>query len=165
MLTMQVPKVVLARSAEILSLLMLSVFGIYLTFFFTALMVEVEEPHYPPPPFNLSLYNGIKSYRLPRWFVSFLLTHPVARDFLDWAMFTAHAEEHAVPTLARISRTHLLNNGTWQVTQNREVQVIIDMTWSQHKDQSTDHPTTIGLDPRSRSNSMLGRKIQPAGIS
>ena len=81
------------------------------------------------------------------------------------AMFTAHAEEHAVPTLATISRTHLLDNGTWQVTQNREVQVIIDMTWSQHKDQSTDHPTTIGLDPRSRSNSMLGRKIQPAGIS
>ena len=83
MLTMQVPKVVLARSAEILSLLMLSVFGICLTFFFTALMVEVEEPHYPPPPFNLSLYKGISSYRLPRWFVSFLLTHPVARDFLD----------------------------------------------------------------------------------
>ena len=133
MLTMQVPKVVLARSAEILSLLMLSVFGTYLTFFFTALMVEVEKSDYPPPPFNLSLYKGISSYRLPRWFVSFLLTHPVARDFLDWVMFTAHAEEHAVPTLARISRSHLLDNGTWQVTQNREVQVIIDMTWSQHK--------------------------------
>ena len=43
------------------------------------------------------------------------------------AMFTAHAEEHAVPTLATISRTHLLDNGTWQVTQNREVQVIIDI--------------------------------------
>ena len=125
MLTMQVPKVVLARSAEILSLLMLSVFGTYLTFFFTAPMVEVEKSDYPPPPFNLSLYKGIKSYRLPRWFVSFLLTHPVARDFLDWAMFTAHAEEHAVPTLARISRTTLLDNGTWQVTQNREVQVMI----------------------------------------
>ena len=92
MLTMQVPKVVLARSAEILSLLMLSVFVICLTFFFTALMVEVEESDYPPPPFNLSLYKGISSYRLPRWFVSFLLTHPVARDFLDWVMFTAHAE-------------------------------------------------------------------------
>ena len=126
MLTMQVPKVVLARSAEILSLLMLSVFGTYLTFFFTALMVEVEESHYPPPPFNLSLYKGISSYRLPRWFVSFLLTHPVAKDFLDWAMFTAHAEEHTVPTLARISRSHLLDNGTWQVTQNREVQVMIE---------------------------------------
>ena len=103
--------------------LMLSVFGAYLTFFFTAPMVEVEKSDYPPPPFNLSLYKGIKSYRLPRWFVSFLLTHPVARDFLDWVMFTAHAEEHAVPTLARISRTHLLDNGTWQVTQNREVEV------------------------------------------
>ena len=88
-----------------------------------ALMVEVEESDYPPPPFNLSLYKGISSYRLPRWFVSFLLTHPVARDFLDWVMFTAHAEEHTVPTLARISRTHLLDNGTWQVTQSREVEV------------------------------------------
>ena len=102
---------------------MLSVFGIYLTFFFTVRMVEVEESHYPPPPFNLSLYKGIKSFRLPRSFVSFLLTHPVARDFLDWVMFTAHAEEHAVPTLARISHTHLLDNGTWQATQNREVEV------------------------------------------
>ena len=52
-----------------------------------ALMVEREESHYPPPPFNLSLYKGIKSFRLPRSFVSFLLTHPVARDFLDWVMF------------------------------------------------------------------------------
>ena len=130
MLTMQVPKVVLARSAEILSLLMLSVFGTYLRFFFTALMVEVEESDYPPPPFNLSLYVAIKSYRLPRWFVSFLLTHPVARDFLDWAMFTVLPEETYVPTLARISHTHLLANGTWQVTQNREVEVMIDMTWN-----------------------------------
>ena len=57
-------------------------------------MAEVEDAQYPPPPYNLTLYKGIKSYRLPRQFVSFLLTHPVARDYLDWVMFTAHAEEH-----------------------------------------------------------------------
>ena len=35
-----------------------------------------------PVPFNLTLYKGAKSYYLPRWFVQFLLTHPVARTFL-----------------------------------------------------------------------------------
>ena len=70
-----------------------------------ALMVEREESHYPPPPFNLSLYKGIKSFRLPRSFVSFLLTHPVARDFLQWTMKTLIAEEHTVQTLARLVNT------------------------------------------------------------
>ena len=108
-----------------------------------ALMVEREESHYPPPPFNLSLYKGIKSFRLPRSFVSFLLTHPVARDFLDWAMFTVLPEEHYVPTLARISHTHLLGNGTWQVTQNREVEVMIDTTLYISTNLSSKHCTVF----------------------
>ena len=87
------------------------------------MMVEVEEDQYPPPPYNLSLYKSIKSYRLPRQFVTFLLNHPVAKEYIDWVMFTANAEEHTVATLARISNITLNHNGAWQVTQNREPQV------------------------------------------
>ena len=86
-------------------------------------MVEVEEDQYPPPPYNLSLYKGIKSYRLPRQFVAFLLNHPVAKEYIDWVMFTAHAEEHTVATLARISNMTQNPNGDWQVSQNRQPQV------------------------------------------
>ena len=86
-------------------------------------MVEVEESPYSPAPYNLTLYKGIKSYRLPRQFVTFLLTHPVARDYIDWVMFTAHAEEHTVATLARISNISLSRNGAWEVSQNRQLQV------------------------------------------
>ena len=88
-------------------------------------MVEVEEDQYPPPPYNLILYKGIKSYRLPRQFVTFLLTHPVARDYIDWVMFTAIADEHTVSTLARISNITLSRHGVWEVTQNRQHQVEI----------------------------------------
>ena len=35
-----------------------------------------------PPPFNLTIYKGAKSWRLPRRFVHFLLNHPVAQTFL-----------------------------------------------------------------------------------
>ena len=64
-------------------------------------MVRVVDPVNDPPPFNLSLFKGIKSYRLPRWFVTFLLTHPVAKEFINWTMNTIHPEEHTVQTLAR----------------------------------------------------------------
>ena len=86
-------------------------------------MVEVEEDQYTPPPYNLSLYLGIKSYRLPRQFVTFLLNHPVAKEYIAWVKFTANAEEHTVATLARISNITQNHNGAWQVTQNRETQV------------------------------------------
>ena len=67
--------------------------------------------------------QGIKSYRLPRHFVVFLLNHPVARDYLDWVMFTKQAEEHTLQTLARISNITQNSNGDWQVTQNGQPQV------------------------------------------
>ena len=86
-------------------------------------MAEVEDAQYPPPPYNLTLYKGIKSYRLPRQFVSFLLKHPVARNYLDWVKFTAVNDEHTVQTLARISNITLSSIGDWQVTQNRQPQV------------------------------------------
>ena len=56
-----------------------------------------------PVPYNLKLYKGAKSYKLPRQFVEFLLTHPVARSFLDWSKSTAIPDEMVVPTLSRIS--------------------------------------------------------------
>ena len=34
-----------------------------------------------PPPFNLTIYKGAKSWRLTREFVTFLLNHPVAKTY------------------------------------------------------------------------------------
>lgn len=104
---------------------------IIIQFLFSSVnMLEIEEMDYAPAPHNLTLYKGIKSFRLPRWFVSFLLTHPVARDFIEWAMFTTNTEEHTVQTLARISQTELLDNGKWRVKQERTLQV---MSWKEIK--------------------------------
>ena len=70
-----------------------------------------------PVPFNLTIYKGAKSYRLPRKFVQFLLTHPVATAFLDWSKTTAIPDEMVVPTLARISNMTEMNRN-WVVEQN-----------------------------------------------
>ena len=47
-----------------------------------------------PPPFNLTIYKGAKSWRLPRKFVTFLLDHPVAKKYLG--------EPHFVHPLIRV---------------------------------------------------------------
>ena len=47
-----------------------------------------------PPPFNLTIYKGAKSWRLPRKFVTFLLDHPVAKTYLG--------EPHFVHPLIRV---------------------------------------------------------------
>ena len=39
-----------------------------------------------PIPFNLTIYKGAKAWKLPREFVQFLLTHPVANEFLGKLM-------------------------------------------------------------------------------
>ena len=49
---------------------------------------SVKEPQ-DPVPFNLTIYKGAKSWKLPRTFVSFLLTHPVAMEFLEWSRSTS----------------------------------------------------------------------------
>ena len=47
-------------------------------------MIQLKEsPN--PVPFDLIMYKGAKSYRLPRIFVQFLLEHPVAAKFLEWS--------------------------------------------------------------------------------
>ena len=38
-----------------------------------------------PPPFNITIYKGPKSWRLTRTFVNFLLNHPFAKTFLGEA--------------------------------------------------------------------------------
>ena len=45
------------------------------------------QPNQPqdPVPYNLTIYKGAKSWKLPRTFVSFLLSHPVATEFLEWS--------------------------------------------------------------------------------
>ena len=68
-------------------------------------------------PFGLTIYKGAKSYRLPRSFVEFLLTHPVATRFLAWSKTTAVPDEMVVPTLARISRVKMLDD-SWVVEQD-----------------------------------------------
>ena len=57
-----------------------------------------------PVPFNLKIYKGAKSWKLPRSFVSFLLNSPVSLQFIEWSRLTWIPDEMVVPTLARLSR-------------------------------------------------------------
>ena len=70
-----------------------------------------------PIPYNLTIYKGAKSYRLPRQFVQFLLSHPVTTTFLEWSKNSAIPDEMVVPTLARVSNMVEVN-GTWSVEQS-----------------------------------------------
>ena len=74
-----------------------------------------EDPD--PVPFNLTIYKGAKSYRLPRQFVDFLLNHQVAKDFIEWSKTTSVPDEMVVPTLARISAVKM-SNDRWLVDQS-----------------------------------------------
>jgi len=74
-----------------------------------------------PIPYGLTIYKGAKSYRLPRQFVDFLLSHPVAAAFLEWSKTTQIPDEMVVPTLARISSLEMVNH-TWVVEQSYEPQ-------------------------------------------
>ena len=67
-------------------------------------------------PFNMTIYKGAKSYRLPRSFVEFLLNHPVSLQFIHWSKTTYIPDETVIPTLARISNTIKGENG-WIVKQ------------------------------------------------
>ena len=79
-----------------------------------------------PVPYNLTIYKvapapcravqGIRSHRLPRSWVRWLLTHPVPLTFLAWAATTAVPDEMVVPTLARVTSSRL-QGGRWVVEQ------------------------------------------------
>ena len=48
------------------------------------MVTQDNDQDLPPPPYNLTLMKGMKSYKLPRKFVAFVLNHPVAQNFLLW---------------------------------------------------------------------------------
>jgi len=100
-------------------------------------VIMIKETQDPDPvPFQLNVYKGIKSHRLPRGFVSFLLTHPVAQTFLNWSKTTFIPDEMVVPTLARISSVTLASEG-WVVKQNKKPQFPSHLQyWERGKDQS-----------------------------
>ena len=79
------------------------------------LAVMKEAPD--PVPFGMKIYKGAKSYRLPRQFVEFLLSHPVATEFIEWSKTTAVPDEMVVPTLARISNIQRVQD-KWVVQQD-----------------------------------------------
>ena len=80
-----------------------------------------QEKNPDPVPFNLTLYKGTRSYRLPKQFVQFLLSHPVATAFQEWSKTAANPDEMVVQTLARISSMEQDKEG-WRVEQNYEPQ-------------------------------------------
>ena len=73
-----------------------------------------------PPPFGLKIYKGAKAWRAPRTFVEFLLNHPAAKQFLEWAKYTYISDETVVATLARVSEVRWRRDGTWEVRQDHE---------------------------------------------
>ena len=60
--------------------------------------------HHDKVPYDMRIYKGAKSWKLPRSFVSFLLTDTVVQQFLEWSRVTWVSDEMVVPTLARISQ-------------------------------------------------------------
>ena len=72
----------------------------------------------PPVPFQLRIFKGSKTFRLPRHFVEFLVHHEVARTYIDWSRKQISPEEQIIPTLARISSMKRTLNGSWLVEQD-----------------------------------------------
>ena len=70
----------------------------------------------PNPPFGLKIYTGFRGCILPRHWVSFLLFHPVSRQFIEWSKDSSHGEEHVVHTITSISKVTMINK-TWVVEQ------------------------------------------------
>ena len=79
--------------------------------------MKTVEGRASPPPFNISLYKGKDSFKLPRQFVNFMVHHPVATSFLNWSSTTFISAEHVVPTLATISDYYQDMDGGWIVEQ------------------------------------------------
>ena len=55
-----------------------------------------------PPPYNLTLFKGLKNVILHRNFVDFLLDSEVAKHFYDWVKDTNIPDETYIQTLARV---------------------------------------------------------------
>ena len=83
--------------------------------------LEEKKGEADPVPFQLSIFKGIKSHRLPRAWVRWLLTHPVPQAFVSWAETSALPDEMLVPTLARVSLVLQQEDGSWLVEQGGDV--------------------------------------------
>ena len=68
----------------------------------------------------MAVFKGIKSHRLPRAWVRWLLTHPVPQAFASWAATSALPDEMLVPTLARVSVAVQQEDESWLVEQKGE---------------------------------------------
>ena len=79
--------------------------------------MKTQEGNPDLPPFNMKLFKGKDSFRLPRPFVKFMAHHPVAAAFHNWSRTTFIPAEHVVPTLATISNYYQDKEGDWVVEQ------------------------------------------------
>ena len=70
------------------------------------------------PPFRLKIFTGVRSFILPRFWVWFLMVHPVAQDYLEWSKDTYMPEEHVVHTITRITKVKFINK-EWVVEQDK----------------------------------------------
>ena len=106
--------------------------------------LEEKKGEADPVPFQLSIFKGIKSHRLPRAWVRWLLTHPVPQAFVSWAETSALPDEMLVPTLARVSLVLQQEDGSWLVEQEGDLR---DPRHLQHwaPDMSCRGGTTIKL--------------------
>ena len=99
-----------------------------------------------PPPHNMSLYKGGKSWLLPRQFLQFIFHHPAIREFLgddlntnrdmnyknrflvsflflslvEWSKWTFISDETVIPTLVTVSNITQAEgtDGVWRVAQD-----------------------------------------------
>ena len=86
----------------------------------------------PPPPFRLTLYKGQRSGILDRYWVWFLLHHPVSKTFLDWSLDSGHTEEHFLQTLTMIDKIDWSPESGYIVRQRRSwtSEPIVRATWA-----------------------------------
>jgi ABC-type molybdate transport system substrate-binding protein len=59
-----------------------------------------------PPPFNLTIYKGVKNIILSRHFAEFVINDPVAKIFRDWTKDMSIPDEHFIHSLCRIQDTN-----------------------------------------------------------
>ena len=71
------------------------------------------------PPFGLKVFTGVRSFILPRFWVWFLLVHPVSKAYIDWSRDSYMPEEHVVHTITTISKVMFVNK-QWVLEQDKE---------------------------------------------
>jgi hypothetical protein len=59
-----------------------------------------------PPPFNLTIYKGVKNIILSRNLAEFVINDPVAKIFREWTKDMEIPDEHFMHSLCRIQDTN-----------------------------------------------------------